>query len=79
MVTPINDETAQRIFKAMEEQSNVLKKMGSCLNKLEEAKLKKATHVEIPNDKDGEGWDKRDKPITKGINNLRSSPWKPWP
>ena len=61
MAGPINDETAQRIFKAMEEQSDVLKKMGSCLTKLEEAKLKKVTHVEIHDDEEGEGWDERDK------------------
>ena len=61
MAAPIDDETAQRIFKAMEEQSNVLKKIGSRLTKLEEAKLKKAVHVEIANDKEGEGWDERDK------------------
>ena len=41
MVAPIDDETAQRIFKEMEEQSNVLKKMVSHFTKLEEAKLKK--------------------------------------
>jgi len=35
--------------------------MGSCLTKLEEAKLKKATHVEIHNDEEVEDWDKRDK------------------
>ena len=58
---PIDDEIAQRIFKAMEEQSDVLKKIGSRLTKLEEAKLKKAVHVEIANDKEGEGWDERDK------------------
>ena len=45
----------------MEEQSDILKKMGSCLTKLEEAKLKKAAHVEILDDEEGEGWDKRDK------------------
>ena len=45
----------------MEEQSDVLKKIGSCLTKLEEAKLKKATHVEILDDEEREGWDKRDK------------------
>ena len=61
MATPINDETAQRIFKAMEEQSDVLKKMGSCLTKLEEAKLKNDAHVEILDDEEGEGWNKRDK------------------
>ena len=41
MATTISDEISQKIFKAMEEQSNVLKKMRSCLTKLEEAKLKK--------------------------------------
>ena len=61
MVTPINDEIAQRIFKAMEEQSDVLKNMGSHFTKLEEAKLKKAAHVEILDDEEGKGWDERDK------------------
>ena len=61
MATPINDETVQRIFKAMEEQSDVLKKMGSCLTKLEEAKLKKTAYVEIHDDEEGEGRDERDK------------------
>ena len=41
MATPISDEIAQKIFKAMEEQTNALKKIGSLLTKLEEAKLKK--------------------------------------
>ncbi|KAK9991427.1 hypothetical protein SO802_026412 [Lithocarpus litseifolius] len=45
----------------MEEQSDFLKKMGSCLTKLEEAKLKKAAHLEIPDDEEVEGWDERDK------------------
>ena len=35
--------------------------MGSRLTKLEEAKLKKTAHVEIPNDEEGESWDERDK------------------
>ena len=61
MVAPIDDETAQRIFKEMEEQSNVLKKMVSHFTKLEEAKLKKAAHVEILDDEEGKGWDERDK------------------
>ena len=38
MDAPISDEIAQKIFKAMEEQSEVLKKMKSHLTKLEEAK-----------------------------------------
>ena len=61
MAAPINDETAQRIFKAIEEQSDVLKYIGGRLTKLEEAKLKKPAHVEIPNDEEVEGWDERDK------------------
>ena len=61
MATPINDETAQRIFKAMEEQSDVLKKMESRFTKLEESKLKKVTHVKIHDDEEGEGWNERDK------------------
>ncbi|KAK9996829.1 hypothetical protein SO802_021515 [Lithocarpus litseifolius] len=41
MAAPISDEIAQKIFKAMEEQSDTFKKMGSPFTKLEEAKLKK--------------------------------------
>ena len=41
MAAPISDEIAQKIFKVMEKQSDTLKKMGSRLTKLEEAKLKK--------------------------------------
>ena len=36
--TLISDEIAQKIFKEMKEQSDILKKMGSRLTKLEEAK-----------------------------------------
>ncbi|KAK9993333.1 hypothetical protein SO802_023036 [Lithocarpus litseifolius] len=46
MAAPISEEISQKIFKAMEEQSDVLKKMGSCLTKLKEAKLKKPPRVE---------------------------------
>ena len=45
----------------MEEQIDVLKKMGSRLTKLEEAKLKKGAHVEIIDDEEGEGRDEKDK------------------
>ena len=45
----------------MEEQSDVLKKMGSHLTKLEEAKLKKAARAEISNNEEVEDWDERDK------------------
>ncbi|KAK9998030.1 hypothetical protein SO802_017633 [Lithocarpus litseifolius] len=58
MATPIDDETAQKI---LEEQNNVLKEMGRHLTRLEDARLKKTAHVEIHDDEEGEGWDKRDK------------------
>ena len=61
MTALIDDETAQRLFKAMEEQSDVLKKTGSRHTKLKEAKLKMTAHVEIPDNEEGEGWDERDK------------------
>ena len=61
MATPISDEIAQKIFKAMEEQTNALKKIGSLLTKLEEAKLKKPNPwVEVLNKEEGEDWDERD-------------------
>ena len=61
MATPISDEVTQNIFKVIEEQSNALKKMGICLTKLEEAKLKKPPHVEVLDEEQGEDWDERDK------------------
>ena len=52
---PISDEITQKIFKAIEEQSDVLKKMGTRLTKLEEAKLKKTNlHVEVLDDEEVE-------------------------
>ena len=79
MATPISDEITQKIFKTMEEQSDVLKKMGSRLTKLEEAKLKKAARVEVLDDEEVEDWDEREKKklIMKGTNNLRKSQQKP--
>ena len=62
MAALISDEIAQKIFKAMEEQTNALKKIGSLLTKLEEAKLKKPNPwVEVLNKEEGEDWDERDK------------------
>ena len=78
MATPIDDETAQKIFKAIEEQSDVLK-MGRRLTRLEEARLKKTAYVEIHDDKEGEVAMKETRPIMKGTSNLRSSSWIPWP
>ena len=60
MAAPIDVETTQKIFKVIKEQSNVLKKMGGPLTRLEEARLKKTTHVEIHDDEEGKGWDERD-------------------
>ena len=61
MAAPISNEVAQNIFKVIEEQSNAFKKMGICLTKLEEAKLKKPSHVEVLDEEQGEDWDERDK------------------
>ena len=40
MVAPIDDATTQKIFMAMEEQNDTLKKIGGCHSKLEESKLR---------------------------------------
>ena len=61
MAAPIDDTTAQKIFKAIEEQSDALKKIGGRLSKLEESKLKKPIHLEIHDEDEGEDWDERDK------------------
>ena len=58
MATPVDDVTTQKIFKAVKEQSDILKKMGGCLPKLEESKIKKSTHVDIHDGDEGEDWDK---------------------
>ena len=47
MAAPIDDTVAQKIFKAIEEQGDTLKKMRGRLSKLEESKLKKPVHIEI--------------------------------
>ena len=51
----------QKILKALDEHGDTLKKMGGHLSKLEEARLKKAAHVEIPEDEEVKDWDERDK------------------
>ena len=61
MATPIDDTIAQKIFKAIEEQSNALKKIGGHLSKPEESKLKKAIHVEIHDEDEREDWDEKNK------------------
>ena len=61
MVAPIDDMVAQKILKALDEHGDTLKKMGGHLTRLEEAKLKKPTHVEIRDDEERDEWDERDK------------------
>jgi len=61
----------------MEEQSDVLKKMGSHLTKLEEAKLKKPRRVEVLNEEEGEDWDERDKTNYERTSNLKTLWQKP--
>ena len=62
MAAPVSDIIAQKIFKAMEEQRDALKKMGSLLAKLEKAKLKKPNPlVKVLDEEEREDWDERDK------------------
>ena len=61
MTAPIDDTIAQKIFKAIEEQSDALKKIGGRLTKLEESQQKKPTHVEVHDEDEGEDQDERDK------------------
>ena len=55
MATPIDDALAQKIYKAIEDQGQALKKMGSRLSKLEESKVKKLVHIEINEEEEKEG------------------------
>ena len=57
MTTPMDDITAQKILKALDKHGDTLKKIGSCLTKLEETKLKKVQHVEVLDDEEVEDWD----------------------
>ena len=58
---PIDNAFAKKIYKAIEDHGEVLKKMGNCLFKLEESKIKKPMHVEINKEEEKEEWDERDK------------------
>ena len=61
MATSTKDSMAQRILKALDEHGEALKKMGECLTRLEESRLKKSTHVEIhDNEEEDEEWDEKD-------------------
>ena len=57
---PIDNALVEKIYNAIEDHDEVLKKMGSCLSKLEEIKLKKPVHVEINEEEEKEEWDERD-------------------
>ena len=62
MTTLVEDSMAQKILKALDEHGEALKKMGGCLTRLEESKLKKPPHVEIHDDEEKEEeWDEKDK------------------
>ena len=62
MTTSVEDSMAQKILKALDEHGEALKKMGGCLTRLEESKLKKSSHLEInDDDEEVEEWDEKDK------------------
>ena len=61
MSTPLDETMAQKILKALDKHGDALKKIRSCLTKLEETKLKKAEHVEVLDDEEVEDWDGSDK------------------
>ena len=55
---------AQKILKALVEHGDAHKKMGGCLTRLEESRLKKPSHVEInDNEDEKEEWDEKDKVV----------------
>ena len=62
MSTSTEDPISHQILKALNEHRKALKKITRRFTKLEEAKLKKPSHIEI-NDKedDMEEWDGKDK------------------
>ena len=58
----MEDSMAQKILKALDEHGEALKKLGGCLTRLEESKLKRSLHVEINDDEEKvEEWDENDK------------------
>ena len=60
MAAPIDNVLMEKIYKAIKDHGEVLKKMESRLSKLEESKLKKPVHVEINEEEEKEEWDERD-------------------
>ena len=61
MATLVDEALIQKIYKAIEDQAEALKKMGGHLSKLEESKIKKPVHVEIHDEEQKEEWDEKDK------------------
>ena len=61
MAAPIDNALEEKIYKALEVHSEVLKKMGSHLSKLGESKIRKPVHMEINKEEEKEEWDERDK------------------
>ena len=62
MTTFAEDSMEQKIFKALDEHGEALKKIGGSLTRLEESKLKKPSHVEIHDDEEEvEEWDEKEK------------------
>ena len=47
MAAMIDEALVQKIYMAIEDQAEAIKKMGGHLSKLEERKIKKLVHVEI--------------------------------
>ena len=62
MATSSEDPMAQKILKALDEHREALKKMGGCLTRLEESRLKKSTYEEVHDDEEEvKEQDKKDK------------------
>ena len=61
MAILIDDILAQKIHKVLEYQGEALKKVGSCLSKLDESKIKNPVHVEINDEEEKEECDEKDK------------------
>ena len=60
MTVPIDNMLAKKIYKAIEDQGEVVKKIGSRLLKLEEIKIKKLVHIDINEEQDKDERDKAD-------------------
>ena len=60
MTAPIDNMLAKKIYKAIEDQGEVVKKIGSRLLKLEEIKIKKLVHIDINEEQDKDERDKAD-------------------